>query len=226
MPYVSVGLFVVGGACIWLGYPKLRARQMLLDQGLSLSVKLDEQKLRPASQERVENKIKEEVARSGEPIAGVEEYLRVERSLIAKVRECLWGKYTALPHMRAGNVSIDLVLQQAARDPVDLVCEIKFQSRDLSHGCATDVMFQAVHNAGIYTAVTGRPSLPVVMCVTPQAVLERTSESECIASAESLAAELRSEIRLVFVAQEELGGASCEWLLSKLGLPLGRDADV
>jgi hypothetical protein len=228
VPICSLLLLSLGVFLVFRGLREWKNIQRWLDQEQQLKVTKLGREIRQmtpveiresADAEVAESEIVETPDPSPEPLehpikpaerkTAVEHYLAIERLLLQKIKDCLKDDYGVFEKRRLGKVEYDLILASDSRDNLDLVIEIKFAAKNFGRQWVIDNVVKTIMATELYAGATKRNAIPVILFVSPQALLQRKNYEDYVSLAHRESRRVNSDLVIRFIAEEDLESMSC-----------------
>lgn len=154
-----LGFFVlIAGIIFWF------RSQMEIDKNLKL--KNDQLIKDMSAEEIIENKEKEinEDENQTNTFSSVKNYFNIENIIYNSITNLLRKKWIILKNKKIGNLEYDIILQSRNIKHSDIIIEIKYYKNPNTLKHALD---KIIMSNQIYSSVTQRTSIPVVIIITP-----------------------------------------------------------
>lgn len=183
IPWVALGLFLIGLTSLIIGLVRWLKKQRLLDERDELTNKKLKKELEKLSEKEVVDKVKAEYIQTVEEEPTVIEtkaeettakeqfvksYLNVEQKISDKLKLFFSDKYRILTNYRLKNIEYDIILNSPLKLETDKIIEIKYYPNGVTSQYIRETLIRIEIAKSFYQDTMQKPVKPVLLVVLPE----------------------------------------------------------
>lgn len=218
IPWVSIGLFVIGLISIGYGLSKWFIKQADIDKRDRLTTQKLEHEVKNMTPKQVAEKTEKEFKEATEKEETqsittttttrdqfVSKYLQIEQALTSRLTSLFKRKFKVLPNQRIGRFNYDLILNSILPQEDDIIFEFKYFPNGFNRHVIRETLLRLQMRTNVYAEKVKTNVKPVILVVVP----EKLYSERLLEYVKSLRDEAKhmdmSKIKIELLIEERLG---------------------
>jgi hypothetical protein len=183
VPWISVGLFVIGVISIVYGLYKWFIKQADIDKRERLTTQKLENEVKNMTPKQVAEKTEKEFKEAtGKDVTSstttttttrgefISKYLQIEQALTSKLISLFQRQYRVLPNQRIDRFEYDLILNSVLSQDNDIIFELKYFPNGFNYQVIRETLMRLQMRTNVYAEKVKTNVKPVILIVVPERI--------------------------------------------------------